>query len=549
MRTAVAKQKRPHLYRKAESESARPTRAPIPDRSSSISHLQRTAGNRAVNQLLRSGLPTIVESVLAGSGRPLDPETRAEMESRIGADFGDVRVHADNGAAVAAASIGAMAYSVGRDVVFDSQAYQPDTPAGRALIAHELAHVAQDATGRGNGESSMLETEADRAAGYAPIPGQPQQQVRVGGQALHRKPRPGPDPDIEFMLILALDPLPSSEARKAFDAYRKMTTVQRKKALESHFKGKTLKKLLHALPKADAINTYPDEIREMLRFVEEASTREATGKTDAKMAEAQAGFIKAKAASPPGWGGATTTRWGGLLPLARKAWTTRGNKAIDDMVKHASTHAPELKLTKSSFELEFDAVDRTSLGALATVGSKRGKTVRVGFEFVVTIEINPAYALSTVVHELHGHPIYDEKAGAPNYAGKLYKDAAAKVPRGAKIDRSGDESFNYWPSEIYSLLKEIPYWTAVTPVDKKKSLNPPGSTTSADKLNYDPRGMVEHWLNEIKKYWEPSLVNGIVRGFYKRIVYDTTMARVSVTEFKKIVEKVFPKTDAAIILK
>jgi hypothetical protein len=311
-----------------------------------------------------------------------------------------------------------------------------------------------------------------------------------------------------------------------------------------------LQKALAALGPVNAIDPkYADAVHGILRWIEETETRKTAGKTDDEMAKTQAGFVKAKAASPSGWGGTTTTRWAGLLPAAQTAWTDRGNKAIDAMVAHATAHAPELKLTKASFELDFDKVDRVSLGALATVGSKRGETVSVGFEFVVTAEVDPAYALSTVVHELLGHPIYDEKAGAPNYAGKLYKAAAAKVPASVSIDRSGDESFNYWPSEIYSLLKEIPYWTVVTPADKKKKLKLPGSTTTADTLNYDPRGMIEAWLKEIKANWDPSLVNAIVRGFYKRIASDPGMKKVSVTEFEKIVKKVFAAADAATILK
>jgi hypothetical protein len=40
-----------------------------------------------------------------------------------------------------------------------------------------------------------------------------------------------------------------------------------------------------------------------------------------------------------------------------------------------------------------------------------------------------------------------------------------------------------------------------------------------------------------------------VRGFYKRIASDPGMKKVSVTEFEKIVKKVFAAADAAIVLK
>jgi hypothetical protein len=40
----------------------------------------------------------VLDVVGQGGGRPLDPEVRSDMESRLGHDFGDVRVHAEVGA-------------------------------------------------------------------------------------------------------------------------------------------------------------------------------------------------------------------------------------------------------------------------------------------------------------------------------------------------------------------------------------------------------------------------------------------------------------------
>ncbi|VVJ17659.1 Uncharacterised protein [Amycolatopsis camponoti] len=64
-----------------------------------------------------------------------------------GPDFGSVRVHTGPGAERAARSLSAAAYTVGDDVVFGAGQYQPDTPAGRSLIAHELTHVLQQRAG------------------------------------------------------------------------------------------------------------------------------------------------------------------------------------------------------------------------------------------------------------------------------------------------------------------------------------------------------------------------------------------------------------------
>jgi hypothetical protein len=88
-----------------------------------------------------------VATALTGVGRALDAATRSEAEHRFGQDFSEVRVHTGAAASRSARDVEALAYTVGHDVVFDSGAYRPDTPRGRHLLAHELAHVVQDSPG------------------------------------------------------------------------------------------------------------------------------------------------------------------------------------------------------------------------------------------------------------------------------------------------------------------------------------------------------------------------------------------------------------------
>lgn len=91
--------------------------------------------------------PPVVHEVLAGPGRPLDPAARGFLEPRLGADLGGVRVHTGARAAQSARAVGALAYTVGRDVVFGAGQYAPETQAGRRVLAHELAHVVQQGAG------------------------------------------------------------------------------------------------------------------------------------------------------------------------------------------------------------------------------------------------------------------------------------------------------------------------------------------------------------------------------------------------------------------
>jgi hypothetical protein len=87
--------------------------------------------------------PPIVDEVLQASGHPIDPVTRTFMESRFRRDFSEVRLHADAKAAESARAVNALAYTVGRNVVFGTGQYVPQLSEGKRLIAHELAHVVQ----------------------------------------------------------------------------------------------------------------------------------------------------------------------------------------------------------------------------------------------------------------------------------------------------------------------------------------------------------------------------------------------------------------------
>jgi hypothetical protein len=116
-------------------------------------------------------VPLIVHEVLRSPGQPLDPTIRAFMEPRFGHDFSQVRVHADAMAAESAQAVNALAYTVGRDVVFGTGQFAPNTGAGKKLLAHELAHTVQqgltsavDRSVHGPSDPDPAERSADTAA-------------------------------------------------------------------------------------------------------------------------------------------------------------------------------------------------------------------------------------------------------------------------------------------------------------------------------------------------------------------------------------------------
>src|SRR5258708_1706828 len=82
--------------------------------------------------------PPIVSEALRSPGQPLDQTTRDFLEPRFGTDFSEVRVHTGAQAAESARAVNALAYTVGKDVVFGAAQYSPENDSGRRLLEHEL---------------------------------------------------------------------------------------------------------------------------------------------------------------------------------------------------------------------------------------------------------------------------------------------------------------------------------------------------------------------------------------------------------------------------
>ena len=88
--------------------------------------LQRAVGNAGVGTLVEEDRSPVHDVVNSG-GQPLDRDTRTDMEARLGHDFGDVRVHTDGAAHESAKSVNAHAYTVGTNVVFQRDRYDPSS--------------------------------------------------------------------------------------------------------------------------------------------------------------------------------------------------------------------------------------------------------------------------------------------------------------------------------------------------------------------------------------------------------------------------------------
>lgn len=80
---------------------------------------------------------------LKGGGQRLPKSERSFFQRRFSTDLSDVRIHTSPTADQSARSMDAVAFTHGRDIGFRTGAYNPESRAGRTLLAHELTHVAQ----------------------------------------------------------------------------------------------------------------------------------------------------------------------------------------------------------------------------------------------------------------------------------------------------------------------------------------------------------------------------------------------------------------------
>ncbi|MDH4275977.1 MAG: DUF4157 domain-containing protein, partial [Gammaproteobacteria bacterium] len=98
------------------------------------------------NQTDADGVAPNIENTInrrLGQGRAIPESARSFFEPRFDHDFSKVRIHDDAAANDVAHTLQAQAFTRGHDVFFRAGSYQPHTPGGRQLLAHELTHTVQ----------------------------------------------------------------------------------------------------------------------------------------------------------------------------------------------------------------------------------------------------------------------------------------------------------------------------------------------------------------------------------------------------------------------
>jgi hypothetical protein len=90
-------------------------------------------------------------NVSKGKGEPFSGKVKNEMDFSFGADFTGVRIHTGRDASELNNELHAQAFTHDRDIFFNSGKYNPETEAGKKLLAHELTHVIQQTGNKNKG--------------------------------------------------------------------------------------------------------------------------------------------------------------------------------------------------------------------------------------------------------------------------------------------------------------------------------------------------------------------------------------------------------------
>ena len=233
-----------------------------------------------------------------------------------------------------------------------------------------------------------------------------------------------------------------------------------------------------------------------------------------------------------------------LTPEREKAINnTLNTKSIPKFVTWAKDNHGNLGIKKENLLADARAV--FDAGPQTIAFAKSGELVGVvGEMFMDMVARDPAYAMPTLMHEVWGHHTYDgmdaiDKPGRW-YGLDLYDKAAKKMGyqnRGDADRRDEQQAYSYPETEIYSLMREVPYYKPNKKEDEK----------ALGTINYDPMRQVKRELTQMKSSFEPRVARAQVRGLHLRLVNDPTIDGPALDGFRGCVRTIFPADAKAIL--
>ncbi len=297
---------------------------------------------------------------------------------------------------------------------------------------------------------------------------------------------------------------------------------------------------------------YRDELGEVLDYLQQFEMMAASGMTWEQMAERQRDWMvdEARRAAQEASGGqpvtdeqireahedavgdqtyntqtpAGETEWDSFSPDEKARWRARAQAAITRVVEWAATAHPELAIRRDEIRPALRQCEEEDAVAYVVDG-----VCYISRDVVVAIERDPGYALSTIQHELRGHPEFDTGF---NVGMELYDEAAGGMPgysrpaEGSPERTDEWERYEYFGSEIGALMREQAYW------EPSRDLNGDGQVEASEQNPLgDPLGLLDSLLRDMQSSWEPSILAAYVTSMHRRFVADPRVTDAAVAAF------------------
>ena len=504
------------------------------------------------------------ERLAHAAGRPAQDPVAARATERgsercgAGCDFRQVRVHTGPSAARSAAAVGAEAYTVGRNIVFAPGRYSPHSQSGRQLLAHELAHVAQqnqaaraavpvvqrrvspdyagiehrltyrildwaitDREARevlqmldGLSGRDLADTVAamdrdglvERLLDNVSTADQERYPVLLARIGRHRSVKRSAERIIDRLSYGFFDwAITDDDAREALRALMGLEPQELRTVVAKMVNKGVFDRLMDNLPN--------EEHRRFAAFI--ARLRRIRDEFQS-LVTAHVAFLRGQ---PGGAGRTVSTRvretgYGGSrstfndLPLEQqRAWERRAAHVIADVI--ASVRGTDLEPIVARSQLIFDPVRAEKLSAYAFVeGSNK---LYFGREWVTDAEEDVRNVWQSIAHELGGH----EEFGS-TWSWEIMRAALARLnPRERRealcAVNSVYSAYGYLETEIYAELRELPFRIPTSGGDRPES--------TAERP-----GDVRDKLTKIRDAFGPVVGRQIALRLYYRVMTDPRVA-------------------------
>jgi hypothetical protein len=409
-----------------------------------------------------------------GEGQALPAQLRSRMEPIFGASFSGVRLHADAKGARLSDDLNARAFTLGRHVAFGAGEFRPGSPAGDALIAHELAHVVQQGGAEATGPTAKspegagrLEADADRSAAAAVSTLWGGTKASIGHVRAHAVPR--------IRTGLRLSRCGKSARQKETERLGGLQydfLEQQRKAAED----KKRKEAEEAAKKSGL----PPPVTPPTVSVDDIIKQET------------------KAADPP----KPADAWTKLDAKTQDAWKKRAAAAWLKVV--ASVAGTELEQVVKGKRLNFVPQEALEQGYF---GAQIGNKLNVGMMWVDLAEKDPKNVWPNVAHELGGHFEYGDA-----YATEIMMATLEKLPEAERKKWKTDPAlrqkffnvYEYAETEIFAELRERRY-------------SKPETGTAPPNPTDEPDVDVPHQLGELKKNLHPEVAKAVVADLKRRV--------------------------------